>query len=110
MQHAQLHFGPKPRNKEQGIECCRETGMLKKGPEIYMLLTLGVVSEDGPPKCLRIFVRRMAQLSLIEPNSFVDQSVRRSALVWKMLSERADEMGMESLSLWLLIWRVTLSR
>jgi hypothetical protein len=69
--------------------------MSEEGLEVFVLLTLRVVLQDGPPRAGRIMVRWTAQMAFIEPNSLVNQSVRGPALVWKMLPKRANEARVE---------------
>lgn len=110
MEHAQLHLRPEPGDGEKSIECGREAAVLEECPEIDVLLTFGVVPEHGPPRRLRCCIGRMAQLSLIESDPLIDQPIRRTALVGKMLAERADEMGLQGLSVGWAVYGVALSR
>jgi hypothetical protein len=67
-----LHPCPEPRDRQKCIEGLGKGFMSEKGLEVFVLLTFGVVLQDGPPRAGRLMVRWTAQMPFIEAKSFVN--------------------------------------
>lgn len=81
MEHPYLHSCPEPRDRQKCIEGLGKGSMSEKGLEVFVLLTLRVVLQDGPPRAGGLVVRWTAQMPFIEAKSFVNQPVGGPALV-----------------------------
>jgi hypothetical protein len=81
VEHPYSHPCPESQDRQKYIKGLGKASILEEGLEVFMLLTLQVVLQDGPPRAGRIVVRWTAQMAFIEPNSLVNQSIRGPALV-----------------------------
>lgn len=65
MEDPDLHSGPQPGNREQGIESLGEAAVAEECSQVFVFLGGRIILQDGPPLVSSLSIGRLVEMALI---------------------------------------------
>ena len=72
MKDTDLHSGPEPGNRKQGIESLWEAAVAEECSQVFVFLGGRIILQDHPPLVGCVSIGRLAEFALVQPKLLVN--------------------------------------
>jgi hypothetical protein len=72
MEDADLHSGPEPGNRKQGIESLWEAAVAEECTEVFVFLGGWIILQDCPPPVGRVSIGRLVECPFVQAKLLIN--------------------------------------